>query len=193
MRIAYAAAALLLFAALAPGARGDDVTDQIDEALRAYQNNDAQTAIAALDAAANLLRQARAEAFKKLLPPVPSGWTADDADATAIGAAMLGGGTTASRVYHKDNQRVEVQIIADSPMLQGMAALIGSPLAAAGGLKTVVIGGRRMSYTESDRSYMTLVADRIIVQVSGNTDTPDAAVRSFIAAIDFAAIERLRR
>ena len=44
------------------------MTDQINEALKAYQNHDTQTAIAALDAAANLLRQARAEGLKKLLP-----------------------------------------------------------------------------------------------------------------------------
>jgi hypothetical protein len=174
-------------------ARADDVTDQINEALKAYQNHDTQTAIAALDGAANLLRQARAEGFKKLLPPVPPGWTADDPDATAVGAAMLGGGTTASRTYHNGPQQVEVQIMADSPMLQGMAALLGSPFAAAGGLKTVVIGGRRMSYAENDNSYMTLVADKVIVKVEGNKATPDPTLKSFIGAIDFAVIEKLVR
>ena len=43
---------------------------------------------------------------------------------------MLGGGATASRAYHNGVQRVDVQIMADSPMLQGMAQLLGSPLAA---------------------------------------------------------------
>ncbi len=137
------------------GARADDVTDQINEALKAYQNHDTQTAIAALDAAANLMRQARADGLKKLLPPAPPGWSADEAESTAVGVAMLGGGITASRAYHNGDQRVEVQIMADSPVLQGLGALIGSPLAAIGGMKTVVIGGRRMSYTESDHSYMT--------------------------------------
>ena len=35
---------------------------------------------------------------------------------------MLGGGITASRAYHNGNQRVEVQIITDLPMLQGTGA-----------------------------------------------------------------------
>ena len=78
-------------------------------------------------------------------------------------------------------------------MLQGMAALIGSPLAAIGGLKTVVIGGRRMSYSENDHSYMTLVADKIIVKIEGNAETPDPTLKSFIGAIDFTAIEKLVR
>lgn len=184
-------AVLALGVAIVLGARADDVTDQINEALKAYQNHDTQTAIAALDAAANLMRQARAEGLKKLLPPTPPGWSADEAQSTAVGVAMLGGGITASRAYHNGDQRVEVQIVTDLPVLQGLGALIGSPLATIGGMKTVVIGGRRMSYTESDHSYMTVVADKVIVRLEGNADTPDVTLKSFIGAIDFAAIEKL--
>jgi hypothetical protein len=193
MRARAGIAALLLVAASVSGAHADDVTDQISEALKAYQNHDTQTAIAALDAASSLLRQARAEGLKKLLPAVPAGWTADAAESSAVGAAMLGGGVTASRTYHNGSQRVEVQIMADSPMLQGMAALLNSPLAAMGGMKTVVIGGRRMSYNESDNSYTTLVAEKVIVKLDGNKDTPEPTLKSFIGAIDFAAIEKLTR
>lgn len=104
---------------------------------------------------------------------------------------MLGGGITASRVYHDVGQRVEVSIMANSPMLQGMAALLSSAFAAAGGMTTVVIDGRRMSYTDNDNTYMTLVADKMIVKVEGGKDTPDPTLRSFIGAIDFAALEKL--
>jgi hypothetical protein len=193
MRLRFGYASLLLTVACVAGAHADDVTDQIDEALKAYQSHDTQTAIAALDAAASLLRQSRAESLKKLLPAAPPGWTADDAEATAVGAAMLGGGTTASRTYHNGGQRVEVQVIADSPMLQGMAALLGSPFAAVGGIKTVVVAGRRMSYSADGNSYMTVVADKIIVKLDGNKDTPDPTLKSFIGAIDFAAIEKQAR
>ena len=184
---------LLLAVAFPSMAHADDVTDQINEALKAYQNHDTRAAIAALDAAENLLREARADALKNLLPPVPPGWSADNAESTAVGVAMMGGGTTASRTYHLDAQQVEVEIMGDSPMLQGLAALLGSPFAAAGGMKTVVIGGRRMSYAENDNSYMALVADKVIVKVSGNKETPDPTLKSFVQAIDFAAIEKLVR
>ena len=190
MRFCCRIAVLLFGIATISGAHADDVTDQINEALKAYQNHDTQTAIAALDAASNLMRQSRADGLKKLLPPPPPGWTADAAESTAVSVAMLGGGVTASRVYHNGVQRVEVQLVADSPMLQTVAALIASPLGAIGGMKTVVIGGRRMSYTENDHSYMTLVADKVIVRVEGNGDTPVVTLRSFIGVIDFAAIER---
>jgi hypothetical protein len=190
MRIGLGIVLLLALVAATPS-QADDVTDQISAGLKAYQDHDTQKAIAALDTAANLLRQARADALKALLPAVPTGWTADDPEATTIGGAMLGGGTTASRVYHNDKQRVEVQFLGDSPMLQGMAALLGSPLATVGGMKTVVIGGRTMSYSDNDRSYMALVGDKIIVKVSGNGDTPDPTLKSFVAAIDFAGVEKL--
>ena len=42
---------------------------------------------------------------------------------------MPGGGITASCAYHNGDQCVEVQFAADSPLLQGMAALIDSLLA----------------------------------------------------------------
>ncbi|HME24458.1 MAG TPA: hypothetical protein VKI44_24520 [Acetobacteraceae bacterium] len=190
MRLCCRIAVLLFGIVTVSGARADDVTDQINEALKAYQNHDTQTAIAALDAASNLMRQSRADGLKKLLPPPPPGWTADAAESTAVSVAMLGGGVTASRVYHNSVQRVEVQLVADSPMLQTVAALIASPLGAIGGMKTVVIGGRRMSYTENDHSYMTLVADKVIVRVEGNADTPDVTLKSFIGVIDFGAIEK---
>ena len=55
----------------------------------------------------------------------------------------------------------------------------------------MVIAGRRMSYTESDRSYMTFIAQKVIVTVQGNADTADAVLKSFVSAIDFSAIEKL--
>ena len=183
----------MLAAAIPSAAHADDVTDQINEALKAYQNHDTQGAIAALDAAENMVREARADELKKLLPPVPAGWSADNAESSSVGTAMMGGGTTASRVYHLDAQQVEVEIMGDSPMLQGLATLLGSPFAAAGGMKTVVIGGRRMSYAENDNSYMALVSGKVIVKVSGNKETPDPTLKSFVQAIDFAAIEKLVR
>jgi hypothetical protein len=193
MRLCCRIAALLSCIATLSGARADEVTDQIDAALRAYQNHETQTAIAALDAASSLMRQSRADVLKKLLPPPPPCWTADEAASSAVSVSMLGGGITASRAYHNGDQRVEVQLAADAPLLQGMAGLIDSPLAAVAGMKTVTVDGRRMSYTEIDHSYMTLVADKVIVKVEGNSGAPEPTLKSFIGAIDFAAIEKLAR
>ena len=191
MRLRHITLVLLACVAGAPAARADDVSDQIDKAGAAWRAHDSQGAITALEAAANLLRQARADALKTLLPLPPPGWTADPPETSAVSAAMLGGGTSASRAYQNGAQRVQVQITTDSPMLQGMAALISSPLAAASGVKTVMIGGRAVSYTESDNGYMTLVANKIIVKVDGSKNTPEPTLRSFVASIDFDAVEKM--
>ncbi|MBV9251866.1 MAG: hypothetical protein JO227_21820 [Acetobacteraceae bacterium] len=50
-----------------------------------------------------------------------------------------------------------------------------------------------MSYTGSDNGFMTLVAEKVIVKVDGNKETPEPTLRSFVAAIDFEAIEKLAR
>lgn len=174
-------------------ARADDVTDLISKAMKAYQAHDTEAAMTALDSAANELRQQRADALKVYLPVSPSGWTAEPAQTSAVSAALLGGGTSATRSYQNGEEKVDVQITTDSPMLQGMAALIDSPLAAASGVKAETVAGRRVSYTESDNGFMTLVGQKIIVKVDGNKATPEATLRTFVAAIDFAGLEKFAK
>src|ERR1700733_13421889 len=91
---------LSLLLAASP-AWADDVTDQINEALGAYGRKDLPTAIAGLEAALNLMRQSRADTYGALLPAAIPGWTADDVETVSAGVAMVGGGTGASRKYHK--------------------------------------------------------------------------------------------
>jgi hypothetical protein len=191
MRLRHVVLVLLAGAVGASAARADDVSDQIDKAAAAWRAHDSQGALTALDAAASLLRQARADALKTSLPLPPPGWTADPTETSAVSAEMLGGGTSASRTYHNGPQRVQVEITADSPMLQGIAALVSSPLATTSGVKTVTIGGRPASYTESDNGYMTLIGGKIIVKVDGSKDTPEPTLRSFVASINFGALEKL--
>ena len=118
MRLLCCVPLFLLISAGHPSlVRADEVTDQINQALAAYQKHDLPTAVAALEVAASLLRQARADALKTALPPAPPGWNADQIETGAAAAAMLGVGTTVSRTYHNGDQQVEVQIITDSPLL----------------------------------------------------------------------------
>ena len=182
---------LLLGVAGVPAARADQISDDIDKAATAWRAHDSQGTLTALEAATTLLRQARADALKTLLPLPPPGWTADPAETSTVSAEMLGGGTSASRTYHNGEQQVQVQITTDSPMMQKMAELISSPLAASAGVKSETIGGQQVSYTNSDNSFMTLVADKIIVKVDGNKATPEATVRSFVASLDFDAAKKL--
>jgi hypothetical protein len=190
--IVRAAAAALAALALLPAAYADQVSDQIGEALAAYQKQNLTTALAALDTAASLIRQKKAEAWKAALPQALPGWTAEAAEANSLAPMLLGGGTTVSRKYRKEGATVTVSIIADSPLVQGIAAFLASGV---GGLvsdiRISVINGRRFVYTKADNSYQTLVADRVLVKVEGSHETDDAALNRYIDAIKYADIKRL--
>ena len=180
---------LLVSAALLLPAHADDISDQINEALSAYGRKDTATAIAGLEAALNMLRQSRADAYGALLPAAPPGWTADEVETISLGVAMVGGGTGATRKYHRGVDEVTVSILADSPLLQAVSAFTSSGMAALGGMRTQIINGRRTIYMKDDAAFTTIVADRILVRVEGK-DQSEATLKQFLNAVDFAAVER---
>jgi hypothetical protein len=169
-------------------ARADDITDQINEALKAYQNHDLATAAAALDAASNLLRQAKAETWKRMLPEPLPGWTAQDAESTSVATAMLGGGTSVSRTYRAAGQSVDISFIADSPIMAGIGTLLNSGLMTGGDAKLLIVDGRKVTFNKNDNSYVT-VAGKVLVTVKGH-GVDDATLRSYWKAIKFADLEK---
>jgi hypothetical protein len=189
MKIRAMALSLLIACASLLPARADDVSDQINEALTAYGRKDLPTAIAGLEAALNLMRQSRADIYGALLPAPPAGWTADDVQTIAVGLAMAGGGTGATRDYHKGDATVTVSILADSPLLQAMSAMASSGIAAMGGMRTLIVNGRRTLYMKDDGAYTTIVGDRILVRVEGKGQ-PEDVLKQFLTAVNFAALEK---
>jgi hypothetical protein len=190
MNIRTLTLSLLVAASPLSFAWADDVTDQINEAVTAYGRKDLPTAIAGLEAALSLMRQMRADAYGALLPDAPSGWTADKAETVAVGAAMMVGGTGATRKYHKGNDTVTVSILADSPLMQAMSALASAGMAGLGGMQTRIVNGRRTIYMKDEGSFTSIVADRIIVRVEGRGQTEDV-LKQFLTAVDFAAVEKV--
>jgi hypothetical protein len=183
-------ALLVVSVALLAPARADDVADQINEALSAYGRKDIPTAIAGLDAALSLLRQMRADSYGALLPEAPAGWTADKVETIAAGMAMAGGGTGATRKYHKGNDTVTMSILTDSPLLQVMSTLAAAGMTGMGGMQTRIVNGRRTIYAKDDGSFTAIVADRILVRVEGRGQ-PEDTLKQFLAAVDFAAVENV--
>jgi len=96
------AVGLLLAAATVPALAADDILDAIDAGRKAYQAGDMQNAKQSLDLASQLIGQKNAEAFAAMLPAPLPGWKAEKAQANAIGAAMFGGASAASRSYTND-------------------------------------------------------------------------------------------
>jgi hypothetical protein len=87
-----------LLGALAAPALADDITEAMDQAIKAYKSGDLGTVKQSLDLASQLIGQKNAESFAALLPNPLPGWKADKAQTTAIGAAAFGA-SVATRNY----------------------------------------------------------------------------------------------
>jgi hypothetical protein len=184
---------LVLGLSTIPAAIADDVTEQLNDALKAYENKDLTAASAALDSAGTLIRQMVAEAWKAVLPEPLGGWDAGEAESTSVGTAMLGGGTSVSRKYHRNNESVEITLMTGSPILQGLGALLGGGMVTSSDMKLSIVDGRKMTYTKSENSYQTLVGGKALVKIEGSKGVDDVTLRAYVAAIKFPQIEKAVR
>lgn len=169
----------------------DDVTDQISEALKAYEKKDYSTASTALGAASTMIRQKRAENVAQALPKPLSGWSADEAETSQAGAGLFGGGISAKRKYKKDGMQVTVSVVSDSPMIQAMSMMFSNPQFAGRNAKLIVVNGRKVISNSKKNSLQTMIAGRILVSAEGKRKTSPEAVKQYLNAIDFSAIEKL--
>jgi len=178
--------ALCLAAGLGSASAADEIEDAIAAGLEAYRAGDMAGAKEELDYAATLLGQKKAAGLAAFLPPAFDGWTRSDGDASAAGAALFGGGLNASADYTRGADMVEIQIMADSPMVAGMGAMLGNPamMATQGEVRRV---GRQRYVVTADGGVMALVGGRALVQLSGSAAREDKI--AYFEAIDFAGLE----
>jgi hypothetical protein len=179
---------------LAGGAalRADDVTDQVDEAMKAYKDKDYAMAAQGLEAAATLIRQKRAEGLTQFLPKPLSGWTAEEASSQAAGAAMFGGAVTAERAYRKGEANVTVKFITDSPMMQVMMMWVSNPaMAGSDGGKLERIKSQKaiVKYKAEDKEgeINLVVGGSLLVTINGD-DIELADLKAYAEAIDYTAL-----
>jgi len=186
--LTVAAAFLFMSVVLSP-VLADDVTDSINEALKQYGNGEFADAVQSLDYASQLIRQKKGGQLEAFLPKPIAGWKAEDAKSQAMGSAMFGGGVTAERSYVKDNSRVNVKIITDSPMMQGMMMMFSNPMmATSDGGKLEKINGEKAivkySNENKDGNINLMVAGRFLITVDGD-DVARQDLIAFAQGIDF--------
>lgn len=184
VRIAAVSAALCL--SLAPPVAADEIEDGIAAALEAYRAGDIAAAKNEIDFAAVLLGQKKAEGLGGFLPAPLTGWTREDDESDAAAAAMFGGGLTAGADCTQGAERIEIRLIADSPMVAAMAGMPGNAamMAAQGEARRV---GKQRHLVARDGQIMALVAARVLVQLSGEGAPEDKI--AYFEAIDFAGLE----
>lgn len=176
------AGTVLLALALALPARADDVEDAIDAALQAYRADDIKTAREELAFASQLLDKRKAGELQSLLPDPLPGWQREDDDSGQSPAmAAFGGGQMAGARYTKDDDAVEIQLMADNPMVAAMGAMFSNTamMGAMGEVKR--LGGEKVVLTQ-EGELQSLVDGRIMVMVSGSAD-PET-LQAYFEAID---------
>ena len=142
-----------------------------------------------LEYATQLIRQKRGEYLEKLLPGPLPGWKAMEPETKVVAAAIFGGGVSAKRGYKKNYSYISVEILADSPLLQSIVALLNNPIMAmADGGKMEKIKGQR-TITKYDHQAMEgtisiVVANRYVVIVEGRSVTKKE-MTEYATSIDF--------
>ncbi len=189
------AATLLFVSVVSSPVLADDVTDTINEALKQYGNGQLTDAVQSLDYASQLIRQKKGVELEAFLPEPISGWNAEDATSQSMGSAMFGGGITAERSYVKGDSRVNVKIITDSPMMQGMMMMFSNPMmATADGGKLERINGERAivkySDTNKDGNINIVIGGRFLITVEG-TDVARQDLIAFAQGIDFKKLAQM--
>jgi hypothetical protein len=181
--------AVLLAAVVMPALAADEIIDAIDQARKAYQAGDMANAKQSLDLASQLIGQKNAEGFAALLPAPLPGWKAEQAQANAIGAAMFGGASNASRNYRNaKDDTVEVSITGDSAIIMQFAPMLSNPALAGAMGKLIRIGDQRGIQT-TDGNIMMLVANKFMIQVQGSADS--ASKLSYAQAVDIAKLSKM--
>lgn len=167
----------------------DDVIESINEGLEAYKEGALKDAVESLNYASQLIQQMKGENLQTFLPEPLEGWEAQQASSQSAGAGMFGGGITAERSYRKGNSRINVNIITDSPMIQGMMMMFSNPMFASsegGKLKKIKRHKAMVKYDPNNQSgeIKIMAADRIMVNIDGSKVT-EADLMEYAKAIDY--------
>ena len=185
--LAIAGTSLLGLAAAFP-ASADEIEDSINTALEAYQAGDIAAAKGELDYVSQLLAQKQAASLGNILPAPFDGWSQEmTGNEAAAGMAMFGGGLGTGAEYRKDGSSVEIQVMADSPLMATMMALFNNPaMAGATGGQLKRVGGQKVIQTP-DGELQAVVHNRFMISVTGSAEAADK--EAYFQAIDFDALE----
>lgn len=193
-----------------PARAADDVVNQINEGLTAYKAGKLSQAASELEFAIQAIRQKQAEGLKEVFPKPPAGWKAEDPEVGAAGSmAMMGGGISAKCTYTSEkaiptdpkdpeageqNPSVQVEIVGESPLLQGMMAMMANPMfATSGGGKMVKLASYKALLKAEKNSRVELsvvVGNKLLVTVKGDDGAVEKDVMAIAKGVDFAKLEK---
>jgi hypothetical protein len=148
----------------APGL-ADDITDALTAALSAYEAGEVQDALAEIAYATQLLNDLQSEGLEGFMPAPLDGWTRELSEDAAQGFGFMGGGSAAEGVYTGPEGTFTIVMVADNPMVAGMAGLLGNPAMMSSMGRIERISGE--SFLNADGDLSTLIGGRVLIQASG--------------------------
>lgn len=181
----------------------------INEALNHVKTKDYKAAQLSLQDAINEINSYIAQEVLTQLPMEINGYKAQTSDDQSNSASMafMGGGTTITRTYNgpTDRDHAEITIVANSPLVGTMTALMGNPMMMnSANQKTIRIGSRRAILNKkADTEYddngnekqvtnyeLQVILGQTLVTVKGEGFANDQAFTAFYQKIDFEKIAK---
>jgi hypothetical protein len=180
------------------GAWADEISETIERAKKLYQEGKYSEASSELQFAVNQIQNLQAEQLKKLLPNPLSGWTAEEASASAAPMGFFGGGVTTSKTYNKEDtgESIEIKIVTESPLLQTVMMFLTNPAMLAGqpGTKLVRVKGEKalekFSAQDKEGELSLILEGKTLITVKGSEITDKNILYKYMEKIDFGAIKK---
>lgn len=188
MRATTRAALMALLAAglAAAPASADEFTDTVEGALAAYRSGDLDGAAEDLEFATKLINEMKASSLGQYLPEAMAGWTkteTNDPEGAGAAMAMFGGGAASAATYTRGADELTITLIAHSPMVSGIGAMVSGLSTFAGG-KPVRIA--RTEFAVTDGNMQGVIDGKVLVSVTGSA--PIEAKTAYLEAMDFDAL-----
>lgn len=184
--IIRATSAVVLIAGLNVAAQADEVEDALKTALEAYQAGDINAAKEEIDYAAQLVSQMKAVGLSGFLPEALPGWTRDEGGGETQANMGFGGGMAASARYTRDNDRIEIQLMADNQMVTAMAGMFNNA-AMMGSMGQVKRIQRQKVVVTQQGDLQAMINNRILVQITGQAPIEDK--EAFFEALDLRGLQ----
>ena len=168
----------------------DEILEQMNEAIKAYQDKDYKGAMDELKFITAQLQKMDAAENQKLLPAPLEGWevTQGDNGGQAMMSMLGGGGTSMQATYTKGQESVEIQILANSPMISMMSMAISNPALMASDPNTSPYRYKRnkgMKKKDGNNTEVTLlISGQIMIKLTASQLSNDAVLEQYLDLID---------
>ncbi len=172
----------------------EEILSEIQASVEALKEGDYRGALEGLQFAVAKVQKLLDEEYKKLLPEPLKGWTAEKPRVQSAGMALVGGGTTLSRTYRQGEKRIQLQIMANAPMVGVMASLLRSPalFSQQDNVEPFrFLGLRGMKKVQQDHIEISLLlGNQVLITAKGWGLPDDKALKAYLKALD---LEKIRK